>query len=86
MIVSSGGTEIVSAGGSATNTTVSSGGTLNVLSGGSANSATICSGGSEIVSAHGTDDDAVISGGKQLVYGSAISATIFTGSQAAVLS
>ncbi len=39
------------------------------------------SGGSEVVSAHGTDDGAQISGGKQLVYGSASGATVFTGSQ-----
>ena len=76
-----GGAEIVSSGGTASGTAVLSGGTLDVLSGGLADAATIFSGGSEIVSAHGTDDGAQISGGKQLDYGSASSATVFSGSQ-----
>ena len=71
----------MSSGGSASDMTVSNGGTLYVMSGGFADPTTIHSGGSEIVSAHGTDDAAHISGGKQLVYGFANSATIFTGSQ-----
>ena len=69
------------AGGTASGATVSSGGTLDVLSGGLADPTTIYSGGREIVSAHGTDDGAQISGGKQLVYGSASGATVFTGTQ-----
>jgi autotransporter passenger strand-loop-strand repeat protein len=76
-----GGVEVVSAGGSASDTMVSNGGTLDVLSGGFADPTTIHSGGTEIVSAHGTDDSANISGGRQLVYGTASGATIFSGSQ-----
>ncbi len=79
-IVSSGQTLKVSSGQTSNGIVVLSGGTVDVLSGGVA-SGTIVSSGREIVSTHGTDDGAQISGGKQLVYGSASGATVFTGSQ-----
>jgi autotransporter passenger strand-loop-strand repeat protein len=68
-------------GGTVSNTIVSSGGTLSVLSGGVVDPTKIYAGGSEVISADGTDDAAQISGGTQLDYGLASSATVFAGSQ-----
>jgi autotransporter passenger strand-loop-strand repeat protein len=75
------GTEIVSSGGTTVGTTVSSGGTEIVSAGGTDSGTTVSSGGREIVSAHGTDDGAQISGGRQLDFGVASGATVFSGSQ-----
>jgi autotransporter passenger strand-loop-strand repeat protein/autotransporter-associated beta strand protein len=75
------GSQVVEAGGVATYTTVWSGGTLYVLSNGVVEPATIYSGGLEVVSAGGSDSGALISGGEQDLYGSAVGATVFAGSQ-----
>jgi autotransporter passenger strand-loop-strand repeat protein len=76
-----GGTEIVSSGGTASNTTVYSGGSLLVLSHGVADPATVYSGGSETISKGGTDRGAQISGGIQIDSGLASGTVIFAGSQ-----
>ena len=80
-----GGTEIVSAGGIASDTNVSSGGALVVSSGGVADPTTIFSGGTETVRAGGTDDGARISSGGKLFIqsgGTAVDITIFSGGSA----
>ena len=80
-----GGTEIVSAGGIASDTNVSSGGALIVSSGGVADPTTIFRGGTETVRAGGTDDGARISSGGKLFIqsgGTAIDITIFSGGSA----
>ena len=80
-LIATGGIEFVSLGGLAKDTTVSSGGQLEVLSGGSADPTVIYAGGSETIAAIGADTGALISGGMQDVFGSAIGATVFAGSQ-----
>ena len=80
-----GGVEIVSAGGTASDTNVSSGGALVVSSGGVADPTTIFSGGTETIRAGGTDDGARISSGGKLFIqsgGTAIDITIFSGGSA----
>ena len=75
------GSQVVSAGGTAANTTVSSGGTLTVLSGGLADPATVYGGGSEIVGSGGSDFGARIFGGVQQVIGYAAGVVVHAGSQ-----
>jgi autotransporter passenger strand-loop-strand repeat protein len=74
------GSQTVAGGGTASGTTVRSGGALLVSAGGLAEAITISSGGAETVSAHGSDLGASILGGKQLDFGFAGGATVFTGS------
>src|SRR5262249_18276274 len=69
----------VLSGGAVVDTTVSA--TLNVSSGGVADPTTIFSGGLETILAGGIDSGAQISGGEQDVFGTASSATVFTGLQ-----
>jgi autotransporter passenger strand-loop-strand repeat protein len=84
--ISSGGVEILHAGGAAVAAEVGTGGVLKDL--GFANSTTIDSGGSEIVGSGGTDRAATVdSGGKLTVLsgGTAIDTTIASGSTATVM-
>ncbi len=78
-IIGSGGTEIVSSGGTDSGATI--GGAEYVQSGGKVSGATVGSGGLEIVSAGAIDEFAQIDGGDQDVYGTASGAAILTGSQ-----
>ncbi|WP_371683354.1 autotransporter outer membrane beta-barrel domain-containing protein [Citrobacter sp. wls711] len=82
--MNSGGQQIVSTGGSATNTTINSGGQQIVSTGGSATNTTINSGGQQIVSTGGSATNTTInSGGQQIVStgGSATNTTINSGGQ-----
>jgi autotransporter passenger strand-loop-strand repeat protein len=78
--IDSGGIQVVESGGTASDTTINSGGQQFVFSG-TAISTLVSSGGYEYVESGGVDSGAQISGGEQDVYGSAIGATVFTGSQ-----
>ena len=81
--VSSGGTLGVQSGGTAVDTSIGSGGVVVIGSGATAppDPTIIFSGGTEIIDSGGFDGGAQISGGTQLVFGTATSATIFGGTQ-----
>ena len=83
-IVLSGGTLLIESGGAAFDTLVSGGGKLIVESGGVADPTSLLSSGIEIISGGGTDDGAQLSGGTQLDFGLATSATVSSGGTQAV--
>jgi len=79
--IHAGAIEEIGAGNTYSGYSVGNGITLEVASGAAASATTITGGAREIVRASGIDDGAKISGGKQLDYGLASGATVFTGAQ-----
>ncbi|MCC8960091.1 AIDA repeat-containing protein, partial [Bradyrhizobium sp. Pear77] len=66
-VISSGGIEIVSSGGTARTTVISAGGSATVMAGGVASSTVISSGGTEVVSSGGTASGIVLDSGGTLI-------------------
>jgi autotransporter passenger strand-loop-strand repeat protein len=79
------GTETVSNGGVASNTTVLSGGLETISSGGTASNTTVNLGGTETVSSGGKTSGASVSGNEK-VYGSAVGDAVFSGGSQTVSS